>query len=118
MVYIQEAHPTDGWQVESNRNESVEYAQPQTLGARKAVAGVCALGLKMTIPMLIDTMDNAADRAFNGWPERLYVLSADGRVVYQGGKGPYGFDPSELADFLKGYLSPTDGPAAQGDGKA
>jgi len=45
-------------------------------------------------------MDNAADRAFNAWPERLYVISTDGTVAYQGGKGPYGFDPEELATFV------------------
>ena len=49
-------------------------------------------------------MDNAADRAFQGWPERLYVLSTDGRIAYQGDKGPYGFDPEELDRFLKAYL--------------
>ena len=84
--------------------EQIEHAQPQSLSERKAVANVCSLGLKLTIPILIDTMDNAADRAFNGWPERLYVLSPEGRVIYQGGKGPYDFDPEELADFLKSSL--------------
>ncbi len=49
-------------------------------------------------------MDNAADRAYNGWPERLYVLACDGQVVYQGGKGPYGFDPDGLDAFLTSYL--------------
>ena len=105
MVYIREAHPTDGWQMDSNRNEQVEHAQPQTLSERMTVASACSLGLKLTIPMLIDTMDNAADRAFNGWPERLYVLSTAGRVIYQGGKGPYGFDPEDLAGFLKNCLT-------------
>jgi len=49
-------------------------------------------------------MDNAAARAFNAWPERLYVISAEGRVAYQGGKGPYGFDPWELERFLDDHL--------------
>jgi len=104
VVYIREAHPTDGWQMESNRQEGVEYAQPQTFAARQEVASACALGLKLSIPTLLDGMDNAADIAFNGWPERLYVLSPEGRVVYQGDKGPYGFDPDELECFLADYL--------------
>lgn len=48
-------------------------------------------------------MDNAADRAFQGWPERLYVLAQEGTIVYQGGKGPYGFDLEELEHFLKTF---------------
>jgi hypothetical protein len=105
VIYIREAHPTDGWQTDSNRSEGIEYAQPQTFEDRRAVASACALGLKLTIPTLLDSMDNAADRAFQGWPERLYVLSADGRILYQGGKGPYGFDIEELDRFLADLFS-------------
>jgi len=101
VVYIREAHPTDGWQLASNLAESVLYAQTFTPEARQEVAGACALGLNLTIPVLIDGADNAADSAFNGWPERLYVLSPNGRVAYQGGKGPYGFDPDDLEAFLR-----------------
>lgn len=103
MVYIREAHPTDGWQTDSNRKEGVIYAQPQELGGRREIANACAIGLKLTLPILIDNMDNAADRAFQGWPERLYVLSKEGSIVYQGGKGPYGFDIEELDTFLHAY---------------
>jgi hypothetical protein len=53
--------------------------------------------------VLIDGMDNSIDRGFNAWPERLYVVSTEGRVVYQGGKGPYGFDTVEFEEFLRAY---------------
>ena len=62
------------------------------------------MGLQLSIPMLIDGMNNTIDRAFNGWPERLYVIGTDGRVAYQGGKGPYGFNPAELEQFLSDTL--------------
>ena len=106
MVYIKEAHPTDGWQVVSNLENHVEYAQPQTFAARQEVAVACAVGLRLSIPTLLDGIDNAADQAYQGWPERLYVVSTDGRVAYQGGKGPYGFDPEALHSFLVGFLTP------------
>ncbi len=91
--------------MESNVAEHVEYAQPQSLDARQEVAGACVVGLKLSIPTLIDDMNNTADRAFNGWPERLYVLARDGKVVYQGGKGPYGFDVESLARFLEDHTN-------------
>jgi hypothetical protein len=50
-------------------------------------------------------MDNAADIAYQGWPERLYVLAKEGTIAYQGGKGPYGFDLEQLHTFLGEYLS-------------
>ena len=57
--------------------------------------------LGLTTPIRIDGMENDADRAYNAWPERLYVVSEEGRIVYQGGKGPYGFKPEELEAFLE-----------------
>jgi hypothetical protein len=89
--------------MDSNIKDQVEYAQPQTYAEREGVANACTVGLRLSIPTLVDDLDNAADRAYNGWPERLYVLSAGGHVAYQGGKGPYGFDPEALHSFLEGY---------------
>jgi len=83
------------------------FAQPETLIERHDIATACAIGLELTIPILVDDMENNADRVYNGWPERLYVLSTAGCVVYQGGKGPYGFDPEALHDFLQKYLYPS-----------
>ena len=99
--------------MDANRQEHIEYAQPQTLGAREEVAASCTVGLKLSIPTLIDTMDNAADHAFQGWPERLVVLSPEGRLVYKGGKGPYGFNPEALEGFLAGYLLSVAAPPAE-----
>lgn len=85
----------------SNVQENVEYAQPKTIQERQEVAGACTLGLKLTLPAYLDDMENSADRTFNGWPERLIVLSSEGRLIYQGGKGPYGFDLDSLESFLQ-----------------
>jgi hypothetical protein len=91
--------------MESNRKAGVAYATPRTLAERHAIADACALGLKLSLPTLIDDMDSTADRTYGAWPERLYVVSTEGVVVYQGGKGPYGFDPEALERFLEDYLA-------------
>jgi hypothetical protein len=100
VLYIQEAHPSDGWQVDSNRRDGIEVLQPQTLAERLELAQTCVERLGVTIPLLLDTMANEADRAYGAWPERLYVVGTDGVVAYQGGKGPYGFKPPELQQVL------------------
>lgn len=61
--------------------------------------------LRMTAPIYLDGMDNAVERAFGAWPERLFAIGVDGRIAYQGDKGPYGFNPDELAAFLHSYLT-------------
>jgi hypothetical protein len=90
--------------VESNRRDRIELRDPRDLAERAAVAATCAERLDLSVPVLLDGMENAASRAYNAWPERLYVVARGGEVVYQGGKGPYGFDPAELRAFLERYL--------------
>lgn len=100
MVYIREAHPVDEWQVPNNITDGVEIAQTRNMEDRRAVASACAVGMRLDIPILLDGMDNAADIAYNAWPERLYVLDSNGVIAYRGGKGPYGFSPDELEESL------------------
>jgi hypothetical protein len=96
VVYIQEAHPTDGWQVAINEQEEVTFEQPKTPAEREEVAGACAVSLKISIPTLIDEMTNEVDRAYAALPDRLYLIDAEGRIAYRSGPGPVGFKPQEL----------------------
>jgi hypothetical protein len=90
--------------VESNERQGVQYRQPRSLSERAEVARTCAEQLGLTAPLLLDEMDNRADRAYGAWPERLYVIGRGGEVAYQGGKGPYGFSPADLEQFLHRYM--------------
>ncbi len=96
VVYIQEAHTTDGWQMPINEQEGVVYQQPKSAEEREAVAEACAVGLKLSIPTLIDEMTNEVDRAYAALPDRLYLIDTEGRVAYRSGPGPMGFKPEEL----------------------
>lgn len=105
VVYVQEAHPTDGWQVDSNVDEGVLYRQHQSYEEREAVAGTCRVDLGLSIPVLVEEMDNAIDEAYGAAPERLYVIGTDGRVVYQGGAGPHFFDLDEWEHAIEACLN-------------
>ena len=103
IVYIKEAHPSDDWAMRVNPR--LKYIKdPTTFFERFQVANTCVADLKLTIPCLIDGMDNAAARAYKGWPDRLYVIGKDGKVAFQGGPGPGGFKPAELETALKAEL--------------
>jgi hypothetical protein len=89
VVYVQEAHPTDGWQVESNVAEEVLFRQHQRYTEREAVATTCSLDLHLSIPVLVEEMNNAIDEAYGAAPERLYLIGVDGCVAYiTGAPGP------------------------------
>ena len=101
VVYVQEAHPTDGWQVESNIDENILIRQHQNYEEREEAAQSCSVGLHISIPTLVEEMDNAIDEAYGAAPERLYLIGKDGRVVYHGGAGPHFFDLDELDEALQ-----------------
>ena len=92
LVYIREAHPTDGWQIFSNLNDDVLHANPKNSNERAELAGVCMLNLGFTMPILLDNMQNEVDDKYAALPERLYVLNKDGEVYYRGIMGSPGFN--------------------------
>jgi hypothetical protein len=100
FVYVREAHPSDGWQMPVNVEQDVEFAQPRSLEERRSIAAQCCTRLKLTMPCVVDTIDNKVDEAYAAWPERLFVIAADGRVAYAGGQGPFAFNPDELSSWL------------------
>ena len=104
VVYIREAHPEDGWVLEDNRDDGIALTDPRSLDERAAAAQACALRLRTRIPVLLDDVDDVVASAYGGWPDRLYLIGRDGRVAFQGGEGPFGFRPDELAEAIDAEL--------------
>jgi hypothetical protein len=104
VVYIEEAHASDGWQLPVNERQGVVFANPKSDQERESVADACVRKLNIEIPALLDGVNNAAERAYTGWPDRLYVIGKDGRVVYKSAPGPFGFDAKGMEAALKGAL--------------
>jgi hypothetical protein len=61
----------------------------------------------MRMPMVVDGVDNAVASAYGGWPDRLYLVGRDRRIVFQGGEGPFGFKPEELERAIERRVSPS-----------
>ncbi|MCY2982441.1 MAG: deiodinase family protein [Planctomycetota bacterium] len=99
-IYVREAHPDDGWNMESNVKSGVKLMQPKNFDERTAVAKTCAAQLKYSMPLLVDTMDDRVGNLYSGMPARAYVIDADGMMTYQGGRGPFGFRPGEMEQAL------------------
>lgn len=101
IVYIREAHPVDGWRMRVNDREGIEVKQPKTLEGREKVADVCAAKLKISIPIVVDGIDNAVEKAYAGWPVRAYIVGKNGKIAYKDDPGPRGFKPKEAEKALK-----------------
>jgi hypothetical protein len=100
MVYIREAHPIDGWRMESNDRVEVSIAQPRSDAERVKVAQMCSKRLNLGMPMLVDPIGDTVGARYSGMPSRLYLIDHRGRVAYKSGRGPFGFKPAELEHSL------------------
>ena len=105
IVYIQEIHPTDGWQLPANERDEVLFTQPMNANERAEIAGVCMLHLKFEMPMLLDNMENEVDLKYAALPERLYIVNAAGKIVHRSRMGPWGFDTEEWRVAIEGLVA-------------
>ncbi len=104
VVYIREAHPTDGRPAPRDENRGIDVQTPRSFEERENVAKTCAAKLEFAMPVLVDGMDDGVGEAYAAWPDRLFIVDASGRIAYRGGKGPRGFDVSEMETRLRSIL--------------
>jgi len=101
IIYINEAHAADSsW--------PVPYAETLGLYEHQDIGDRCVSAEKMledegvTIPTLIDNMDNSVNKTYNAWPDRVYVVKPDGTLAVAADQGPHGFKPA--LDDSRGWL--------------
>jgi len=99
IVYIEEAHPADGWAYSCN----YLISQHRTMEERLAAATkLTAFPLPGNMTVVAASMSDELTRAYGALPERLYVVHS-GTVAYQGRRGPHGFRVGEVASWLSTY---------------
>lgn len=131
LVYLEEAHPTNGWMYESvvhrvaqhvDMQSRVHCAETLVIELADAVAeaslevassyqvasaGSDARWADAAVaapPIFVDTMANSASKAFGALPERLCIL-LEGRVVFLGGKGPEKYSVKECRNALEALIA-------------
>lgn len=90
--------------MESNIKQGVVFRSPASFLEREAIAGSCVRKLNIRIPALLDGLDNRTEAAYTGWPDRLYVIGRDGKVVFKSAPGPFGFHPRNMEAALEASL--------------
>lgn len=101
LVYVAEAHPTDGWDVGSkyrlraHRSADERLAAARILRRDAAAAGVAESDVKL----LVDGLDDEVAAAFGALPERLAIVQ-HGRLVWLGGCGPMDYSVPALTAEL------------------
>ncbi len=87
-----------------NIRDNVILASPKSYGERAQVGSSCVRDLGIEFPALVDDFENTAERAYTGWPDRLYVIGRDGTIAHKSGAGPFGFNPRLMEQALRAEL--------------
>ena len=100
IVYIEEAHPSDGWAF-TKEEHPVAVKKPKTIEDRLKAANMLETDSDK-YSITVDKFDDEANKAYGGLFERLYIIQ-DGVVLYEGGVGPWFYNISEVREFLQRY---------------
>ena len=95
--------------MESNVKDRVVFASPRTEEERAALAGTCVRRLGIKFPAVLDEFGNSTELAYTGWPDRIYLVDAQGRIAYKSAPGPFGFKAELLEKALAQMLAVQSG---------
>ncbi|KAH1170841.1 hypothetical protein KIL84_006459 [Mauremys mutica] len=106
LVYIDEAHPSDGWaapgispssfEVRKHRNQEDRCAAAHQLLERFSLPSQCQV--------VADCMDNNANVAYGVSFERVCIVQRQ-KIAYLGGKGPFFYNLQEVRLWLEQNFS-------------
>jgi len=101
----------------ANVLEGVLIEQPTTDEERAEAAQFCTAALDVSLPTILDKIDDRVANAYAAFPDRIYIIGADGRVSYKGRPGPAGFDVPEAMAALEVAMAGGTTPYGQEPGR-
>jgi hypothetical protein len=104
LIYTREVRFEDGHDG-GPRRRGAPPEGPESLLTRAARARKLVEDFRLSMPVLIDRLDDEVTRAFGAYPLRLYLVDRHGRIAYQGAHGPHAFQPAELEAAIRGELA-------------
>jgi hypothetical protein len=91
LVYVDEAYP------------AADAPKHRSLAQRASAAKRCMERLKLSLPVLVDTMDGAARRAFDARWGATVVVDLQGKVTFHR-SGAQGVQPAAAAAAIRSEL--------------
>uniref|UniRef100_A0A8C2VH56 Iodothyronine deiodinase n=1 Tax=Chinchilla lanigera TaxID=34839 RepID=A0A8C2VH56_CHILA len=102
LVYIDEAHPSDGWAIPGGSSLSFEVKKHRNQEDRCAAAHQLLerFSLPPQCQVVADRMDNNANVAYGVAFERVCIVQRQ-KIAYLGGKGPFCYNLQEVRRWLE-----------------
>jgi len=96
LLYTRESHPAENFGAHGSFEQKVAYARElQRLE-------------EIRLPILVDHLDGQIHRAYGAWPNALFVIHKDGRLVFRSNMANHG----ELRQFLQDIIAAEQAVAA------
>lgn len=102
LVYIDEAHPSDGWVAPPMGACSFNVRKHQSLEERLGAARklIDHFSLPPQCQLVADCMDNNANVAYGVSNERVCIVQQR-KITYLGGKGPFFYNLNDVRQWLE-----------------
>lgn len=89
LLYTRESHPAENYSAHTTFEQKLTYARDlQRLE-------------KVRFPIIVDHLDGRIHRAYGAWPNALFVIHKDGRLVFRSNMANHG----ELRQFLEDLMA-------------
>lgn len=108
FVYIREAG-ADESRGEASALRGEAPRDPETDLERIRIANSFADEVKLSIPCVVDGLDDATMEAYTAHPARLYLVGEDGRIVFAGRPASVDLDLAELDAVLSAQSEAVEG---------
>ena len=107
LVYVREAHPVnnshDAAELEKRFGQAVPIPQHKTMEDRVLAASACMKGLKLTLPILLDSMEGTVGKGYRCVPAGMAIVDLKGNLVYYT-RGPSAVQPKRAQIILQQLL--------------
>uniref|UniRef100_A0A3B3S772 Iodothyronine deiodinase n=1 Tax=Paramormyrops kingsleyae TaxID=1676925 RepID=A0A3B3S772_9TELE len=102
VVYIDEAHPSDGWAVSPMESNAFQVRKHRSLEERMLAARTLLehFALPPQCRLVTDCMDNNANVAYGVSFERVCIVQQK-KIAYLGGKGPFFYHLKDVRRWLE-----------------
>jgi peroxiredoxin len=89
LLYTRESHPAENYPAHSSLEQKIAYARDlQQLE-------------KVEFPIIVDSLDGRIHRAYGVWPNALFVIHRDGRLMFRSNMANH----RELREYLEELLA-------------
>jgi peroxiredoxin len=89
LLYTRESHPAENYAAHNSFEQKLAYARDL-----KRLENI-------QFPILVDHLDGGIHRAYGAWPNALFVIDKDGRLIFRSNMANHG----ELRQFLNDLLA-------------